>query len=90
MAHPTKACCWWNPAMAPMAVYPIEASLTPEAALARRGRKEIPRVQHGFRDVHGVPFHQASPANMVLRRDRGSWTLVIAAPWGWGGYDRGG
>ncbi len=43
----------------------------------------------GFRDVHGTPFHQASPANMVLRRVGDDWTLVIAAPWGWGCYTRG-
>lgn len=40
----------------------------------------------GFRDAHGTPFHQASPANMVLRRIGHDWSLVVAAPWGWGCY----
>ncbi len=45
--------------------------------------------QISFRDVYGTPFRQMSPANMVLRRIGDDWTLVIAAPWGWGSYDRG-
>ncbi len=47
------------------------------------------RWQISFRDVHGTPFRQTSPANMVLRRIGGSWALMIAAPWGWGRYDHG-
>jgi hypothetical protein len=90
MAHPVQVCCWWNPVVAAMAIHPIKTPLTPEASLARRGRDKIRQTLHiNFRDVHGVPFHQASPANMVLWRSGGGWALVIAAPWGWGGYDRG-
>lgn len=47
------------------------------------------RWRISFRDVHGTPFRQASPATMVLRRIGGRWSLAIAAPWGWGNYDRG-
>jgi ketosteroid isomerase-like protein len=45
------------------------------------------RIQ--FRDVHGTPFRQASPARTVLRRLGENWTLAIAAPWGWGEYGQG-
>lgn len=64
----------------------VEASSVLSAGEVALGSE---RWQISFRDVHGTPFRQTSPANMVLRRIGGSWTLVIAAPWGWGRYDRG-